>query len=222
MGSPGAAVAHARPLMHGLMASIYRLDVRGAGLVPRSGPVLLVANHIGLLDGPLLVAAGPRPIRTLAKSELFVPGLGQVMRWGGQIRVDYQEPDRVALEDAVAALRAGQAVGVFPEGHRGRGDVSAIRSGAAYLLARVPGVPVVPVAVLGTRHTGRPRGWVPRPGSRLTVVFGDAVQTGSADPTRVNDVRELSERVRRLLADHVRVSVRRTGVPLPEDDVAID
>jgi 1-acyl-sn-glycerol-3-phosphate acyltransferase len=218
----GGGVAHGRNLLASALNSFYRLDVSGSFHVPPGGPVLLVANHMGLIDGPLLLGAAPRPVHTLAKHELFGGPLAAALNWAGQIRVEYEQPDRTALKQAAAALSRGWAVGIFPEGHRGRGDVHTIRRGAAYLLASAPeGTPCVPVAILGTRLTGRPKGWIPGPGAQLAVVFGEPFTPDPVDPRRDADISALSQALQEALAHHVDIAVMRTGLELPRDDVSV-
>ena len=199
----------------------WRVRVTGLHHVPVDGPVLLAANHLGALDGPLLVAASPRPVHVLAKSELFVAPVDRLLRAGGQVEIEYDGPDRSALHLAVRLLADGRAVGVFPEGHRGRGDVAHARHGLAYLAAG--GVPVVPVAVLGTRGTGSGRDSTPRPGARLDVVYGEPVVVrADGDVRRRAVLARAGEQLRQVLADHVERSCRRTGQVLPADDVRRD
>ena len=213
--APQRGVAHARNLLRWVSSSLYRLDVRGIHQVPTQGPVILAANHVGFLDGPLLLAVAPRPTHVLAKSELFASRLRPLLSWAGQISVDYRQPDRRALHSAVATLQAGHAVGIFPEGHRSTGAMDYARSGVGYLAAKT-GAPVVPVAIMGTRHSGKSADWVPRPGAHLAVVFGQALALGEVSLTSVA-INEATERIRVAVAEHVRTSVARTGVPLPTD-----
>ena len=208
--------AHARNLTRFLGTAIYRLDVRGSHHVPTSGPVILAANHCGLLDGPVLVATSPRPVHTLSKSELFSTDLlAALMHWGGQISVEYRQPDRGALARAVATLEAGAVLGIFPEGHRSRGDVAQARNGIGYLLRAIP-APVVPVAILGTRKTGKSPGWMPGPGQRISVTFGEPVECGNVART-LRGVSYATEQIRQVLAAHVEVSQQRVGIRLPDD-----
>lgn len=210
--------AHARNLLRFVGSAIYRLDVRGSDHVPKSGPLIVVANHLGLLDGPALVASSPRPIHTLSKSELFSNEfLAALLTLGGQISVEYQQPDRSALHRAIATLSAGNVLGIFPEGHRSRGDVAHIRRGIGYVLSHVP-APVVPVAILGTRDTGKPAGWVPRPGRRISVTFGEPLDVGQV-PATLQGISRATEYVRRALAAHVDVSQKRVGLLLPQDAI---
>ena len=208
--------AHARNIINFIGSAIYRLDVRGSHHVPSTGPVILAANHLGFLDGPVLVAASPRPVHTLSKSELFVhPVMNTLMHGGGQISIDYRQPDRAALARAVATLRAGQVLGVFPEGHRSRGDVSAIRAGIGYVHAATH-APVVPVAILGTRTTGKAAGWIPPLGHRISVVFGQPLDLPVTSGS-LRGISETTQRIRQALEHHVLTSISRTGIALPDD-----
>ena len=134
-------------------ARAWKVTVTGADSVPHDGPVLLASYHSAYLDGLLLAAAAPRPVHLLASAELFAPPFARLLRGTGQIPVDHELPDRHALLTAVGVLEAGGAVGVFPEGVRGTGDLPRGRLETAYLAALsgavvVPGGGVVVVAEL--------------------------------------------------------------------------
>jgi 1-acyl-sn-glycerol-3-phosphate acyltransferase len=100
---------------------------------------------------------------------------------------------------------------------RGRGDVGAVRLGVAWP-ALSSGAPVVPVACLGTRRTGQSTHRVPRPRTRLDVVFGEALvlDADRGVPGRLALARA-GERVRDRMAGHVRRAVELTGQTLPAD-----
>ena len=165
-----AGAAQARRLIAPLLRTWYRVTVFEAESVPRNGPVLLVANHIGLLDAALLATASPRPVRTLAAEDLFAPPLDR-LAGRGQIRIDPVNADAGALTSARRVLTDGEVLAVFPEGVRGDGDVRSIGHEAAYLALR-SGAPVVPVALLGTRRAGMATDALPRRNTRLAAVFG--------------------------------------------------
>lgn len=137
-----------------LFYGLFRLRVRGMEHLPTSGPVVVVANHSSMLEGPLLFGLLPRRTVFLIKQEMFRGVLGWALRRIGQLSVRRGEPDRTPLLGAVRVLRAGGVVGVFPEGSRGAGDVANAQHGAAWL-ARSGGAVVLPVACRGT---GRPDG----------------------------------------------------------------
>ncbi|MGZ6826936.1 MAG: lysophospholipid acyltransferase family protein, partial [Mycobacteriales bacterium] len=138
-----------RPFGRVLFRALFRLEVRGTEHVPSRGPVLLAGNHTGFLDGPLLFALSPRPASFLAKSELFVGPVAHALGRLGQIPVHRGRPDRAALRAGLAVLAGDGALGVFPEGTRGAGELESVSDGLAYLALR-SGAPVVPVAVVGT------------------------------------------------------------------------
>ena len=193
----------------------WRVRVYGREHVPRTGPVILAANHLGLLDGPALIAETRRPAFAMAKYELFSGVGGRILTYGGQIPVTRQTPDRLAIDRAVQVLRSGKVLAVFPEGRRTGGEVSYARGGAAYL-AMVTGAPVVPVAILGTREPGQDQSGLPRRGAVLHVVYGEPFSLpGSAWPRRQQVVAHWTEHLRARLADHVVAAQALTGLPLP-------
>ncbi|MFP5281953.1 MAG: lysophospholipid acyltransferase family protein [Actinomycetes bacterium] len=205
----------ARGLARGIVRSWWQAQVSGREHVPRQGPVILAANHIGILDGPLLVASTSRLTFAMAKQELFSHRFGWLLAHFGQIPVDRRSVDTTAVSRSVQVLRADKVLAVFPEGARTGGEVAWARGGAAYL-AMVTGAPIVPVALLGTRQPGQTRSQLPPRGAPLHVVYGPAFRLPRADwPRRQAQVRELTEEVRRRLADHVRWAQAQTGLPLP-------
>ncbi|GEL93587.1 lysophospholipid acyltransferase family protein [Cellulomonas composti] len=196
---------------------VWGTRVSGRDNVPRSGPVLLAANHTGVIDGPILVGAAPRPTHVLVKEEMFHGPLGLLLRSAGQIPVD-REGGRGALTAALGVLRRGGVVGIFPEGNRGKGDASGARAGIAWL-ALNGHAPVVPVAVLGTRRTGESVGHVPGARRRLAVVFGPPVSIERRPgATGREALAEANERIREALAATVADAVATTGLALPADD----
>lgn len=195
----------------------YDVHVHGAHHVPARGPVLLVGNHIGLYDGPLLTACGPRLVHALVKREMFEGRGGTVFRALGQIALDRSAVDPFAVKQAVRVLRDGGVVAIYPEGSRGRGDVTHSRLGGAYL-AMVTGAVVVPVAHLGTRGDGESVHAKPTRGARLDLVFGAPLRAGQPPvpwPRRRADVAALAEELRAGLAAHVHDAVLLTGQRLP-------
>ncbi|HMO12281.1 MAG TPA: lysophospholipid acyltransferase family protein, partial [Actinotalea sp.] len=129
--------------------------------LPSTGAVVIAANHVSVIDGPLLHGVVPRDTHLLVKREAFRGVVGAILRGAGQIPVD-RVTGRSALEAALAVLRRGGAVGIFPEGGRGDGAVQSVRAGVAWLAVH-GGAPVVPVAILGTRRTGEGIGHLPAP-----------------------------------------------------------
>jgi cytidylate kinase len=176
------------PAIRGLL----RLHVTGAELVPRSGPVVFVANHQSLLDIPAIGAAQPRAIRYMAKSELFSPRpWGAFLRFGGTFAVRRGEPDRDALRIVHETVAASGAVGIFIQGHRQEG-LDEAKAGAGRI-AVVEDADVVPVAL----HS---RNW--RPGRSISVAFGEPrryARDGRRAAVAYRETAdELMEQIRRL------------------------
>jgi 1-acyl-sn-glycerol-3-phosphate acyltransferase len=150
---------------------VLRVRVHHRNRIPATDPVVLVANHSALVDGPLLFGLLGRRAVFLAKHEMFRGPLAWLLPRIGQLPVRRGEPDRAPLQAAVAVLRGGGLVGVFPEGTRGSGDVAAAHHGAAWL-ARTTGAVVLPVVARGTRRSpGERRRFRPR----VDVLFGPPI-----------------------------------------------
>ncbi|WP_225754375.1 1-acyl-sn-glycerol-3-phosphate acyltransferase [Actinotalea sp. Marseille-Q4924] len=195
---------------------VWDTEVLDAHHVPLDGPVIISANHIGFVDGPLVHGVVPRGTHILVKEEMFRGPVGSVLRAAGQIPVD-RHGGRPALAAGLGVLRRGGAVGIFPEGVRGRGDATQARAGVAWLAVN-SGAPVVPTAVLGTRRTGEAVGHVPGLRRRLVVAFGTPVHLDRAPGVSGRQVvAEAHEVLRVTLAEHVRATVARTGLVLPDD-----
>lgn len=195
---------------------IWNTEVIGRDNVPATGPVIIAANHAGWADGPLMIGCTPRGTHIMVKVEMFHSAIGWLFRATGQISVDRRN-GRPALVQALAVLRRGGVVGIFPEGSRGRGDASSSRAGAAWLAVN-SGAPVVPVAMLGTRRTGERVGRVPGLRRRLLVEYGEPATLDQFEGLSGREaVGRAAEVLRDALATHVRAVSERTGIPLPED-----
>lgn len=209
---PGWARGIGRFLAHGL----WDARVVGAERAPTSGPVLFAANHTSVIDGPLLQGVTPRRVHILVKEEMFAGPLRGVLTAAGQIPVD-RTNGRSALATALGVLQRGDAVGVFPEGNRGRGDAASARAGVAWLAVHGH-APVVPVAILGTRRTGESVGHIPGPRRRLHVEIGEPLVLEPAEgQSRREAIGAGTEAVRVALSALVASVAARTGVSLPTD-----
>ena len=195
----------AKLLGHGLA----RIEVTGLERIPRTGGVLLAANHRAYVDGPLLYGVLPRPTVFFVKDEVFRGVVGRVLRRIGQIPVRRGTVERAPLVAALGTLAAGGIVGVFPEGSRGTGDIDDVRRGIAYLAVR-SGCPVLPVACHGTPAIGRRTVLRRRP--RVTVTIGPPIPLAPTDRASRRTVAAAAEGVRLALAAHV-AATRPTTAP---------
>jgi cytidylate kinase len=142
-----------------LLARVYLagglLRVSGTEHVPRSGPLVVCANHASTVDPPLVPAFLPRSDSwSMAKAELLArPGFGAwVLRHYHAFPVVRHTPDRRALRRAVGVLQTGGVLVLYPEGTRVRaGGLRGAEPGAGFI-ARTTGAPVLPVALTGTRE----------------------------------------------------------------------
>ncbi len=204
-----------RPFVRPETFPYARFEVTGVEHVPRHGPVLLAANHRSYFDVAalaVLAARLGRPVRFLGKRELFdVPLLGWVARALGGIPVERGSGSTRPLDEAEAALRAGEVVIVLPQGTIPRGEaffdpVLHGKSGTARLAAAT-GVPVVPVGLWGTEAVWPRSARVPdvtrvvRP-PKVVVRVGPPVPLSRADPH--TDTAVLMAAVAALLPEEAR------------------
>jgi len=148
---PSRTYTWTRLLVRFMMPLLGGVTVRGAENIPLTGPVLLAPNHRAYMDPPYLSMITRRQLHMMAKAELFqMPVLGRWITGLGAFPVKRGAADRGAIRQAIAALKAGQVVGIFPEGTRADpGTLLPAEKGFA-LIARQTGVPIVPVALEGT------------------------------------------------------------------------
>ena len=154
-----------------LCGSMYRIRIAGLDNVPATGPVLFAANHMNFWDGPVLFAQLPRRVSFLIKAEAVTGPIGWLLRNVGQYSIDRDAPSRDVMLAALAQLKAGGTIGLFPEGTRGDGNVTSAFSGAGWLAARSNAV-VVPIALRGT---ARPPGSRRRFRPAVNVLIGEPV-----------------------------------------------
>jgi 1-acyl-sn-glycerol-3-phosphate acyltransferase len=182
-----------RAVVRPLLRLAWGLRVEGAEHQPR-GPAIVVANHDSLADVFVLGAALDRPLRFLAKRELWSNRLvGRLMDALGGIPIARARGDVGAVASAARALEAGDVVAIFPQGTTLGPDDRPWQRGAARL-ALTTGAPLVPVAIVGASRGLRPGTWRPRL-TRVRVVIGAPIAVAAVEPT-IPASRELTARVR--------------------------
>jgi 1-acyl-sn-glycerol-3-phosphate acyltransferase len=163
-----------------VLRTVWRFRTSGLENVPRSGPLIVACNHISYLDPPALGAAMPRPVSYMAKHELFkIPILGPVIARLNAFPVDRTRGDAAAIKRAVAVLREGAALGIFPEGTRNKDGTVKPQSGVA-LLHYLSGAPILPAYVGGTGDAKRL--------ARISVVFGEPVSYTTGEKASREDM----------------------------------
>lgn len=177
--------------MHLVVRTLTRLlyGLRVEGSVP-PGAGILAANHESVLDPFLLGLVTRRPVRFLAKRELWrFKAVGAAIEALGGVSVERGRGDREAMAAMAHLLEHGELVGIFPEGVVRETDTW--HRGAAKL-ALLTGTPLVPVLIDGSGKA-LSRGKVGFP--RLRVVVGEPIPVEAAKPT-IAASKELTERLR--------------------------
>ena len=130
---------------------VYRAKITGTENIPRSGAILLCANHKSFLDPPLIESTCKRPdVRFLAKKELakskFLAHFGKLF---GEILVEKDAKDMKAVKEVLKAFKNNEAIAIFPEGTRnGLAKGEKVKDGAAFFALNSDAV-VIPVGVKG-------------------------------------------------------------------------
>ncbi len=188
-----------------LVTTGVRVHVRGGDRVAAGRSYVFVSNHQSIYDFPILITSIPFQLRILAKASLGrFPVLGWHLRWTGHLLVDRARAGRATLNRVASMIHRGHSLIVFPEGTRSLdGRVGRFKRGL-FLLAIDAGVPVVPVALSGTRHVMRKGRLTTCPGD-VGIVLHEPLRTEGltrADATR------LAERAHDIIADSVSAAER--------------
>ncbi|MDP9050936.1 MAG: 1-acyl-sn-glycerol-3-phosphate acyltransferase [Acidobacteriota bacterium] len=187
------AVAHAWARTM-LALSFSRVAVIGKEKLNPREPAVYASNHLSYMDTPALFASLPFQFRILARASLWkIPFVGWYLHRSGQVPIDASSSRSAiaGLLRGVKALKSGLPLFVFPEGGRAPdGTLQPMASGTAFMAIRA-GVPLVPLALIGTyellpMHTYALR---PRP---LKIIVGDPISTANLT---TRDADALTERL---------------------------
>jgi putative phosphoserine phosphatase/1-acylglycerol-3-phosphate O-acyltransferase len=206
-----------RHLLRPQLFPYARFEFSGVEHIPRQGPVVLASNHRSYFDVAalaLLAATLDRPVRALAKKELFaLPFVAPLLRAIGGIPVDRGRSGAPPFAEAVASLHRGEVVIVLPQGTIPRGEaffdpVLVGHTGAARLVQQT-GATVVPVGLWGTEHVWPRSSKLPDVTSVLhprhvAVTVGRPVRLVAEDPRAATE--ELMAAIAALLPNEARTS----------------
>jgi len=157
-------------------------SVSGIENLPRGTPCVAVSNHASYLDGVAILAALPQPFGFVAKSELQRPFLARIFLRGlGTQFVERFDVEKSVEDSArlVERAKAGQSLFVFAEGTLTRAPGLMPFKMGAFQVAAEAGIPVVPIAITGTRSVLRDGSWFPHRGALAVVVSPPIAPQGS-------------------------------------------
>jgi 1-acyl-sn-glycerol-3-phosphate acyltransferase len=190
-----------------LAVSGVKMRIEGLEKIDPGATYVFVANHRSFMDIPVLLAHLPLQFRFFAKKGLFlIPFLGTHLRRAGHLPVVKDNP-RASLKsmtDAIRLLRAqGMSVILFPEGGRSKdGILQDFIEGAAYVAVK-SGLPVIPIAMTGTREV-LPMGSLQIMSGIVELRIGDPIPTASLTlKDRATLTQTMHDRVADLLSQSV-------------------
>lgn len=141
----------ARPIFRMMM----KLNVSGMENIPADGPILLAANHFSWWEPPAIVYASPRPVNFISAADVkYELRIRWIIRLYGIIPVDRTRVDKSTIDKALAALKEGKVVAIFPEGNI-QADVLRSPKLGVMFLAHKANVPIVPVGISGQLDPGK-------------------------------------------------------------------
>jgi len=128
----------------------FRIHVSGTHTFPKTGPLLVVGNHVAVMEAVLMAVYTPWQVEALGAADVPHEKVSEVaMRFYGFIPVRRGHVDRPALSKALDVLRQGGVIGIFPEGGIWEAGKMRPQTGVAWLSYR-GGVPVLPIGFGGT------------------------------------------------------------------------
>jgi 1-acyl-sn-glycerol-3-phosphate acyltransferase len=181
-----------------------QVTVEWRGQLEPGQPYVFMANHLSTVDIWALFVALPVRVRMIAKKQLgSIPIFGWAMHAGRFIFIDRANgvAARRSIDEAGRRIRGGDCVLLFPEGTRSRtGEMGPFKKGGFHL-AITAGVPIVPVALVGTRESMPAGSWLLRPG-HVRVIIGAPVSTaGLAGSDRNRLLEDVRAKVAAMLAE---------------------
>ena len=176
------------------------IQVEGLDKIDTSKPQVYVVNHLSALDIPVLYLHLPFQFRILAKKELFrYPFMGWHLRRSGQIPVVLENPKASvrSLNLAVAAIKHGNSLVIFPEGGRSPdGQLHAFMGGAFYAAVKAQ-VDVVPIALVGTYEILKMNTWHIKPGP-VHMLVDQPIHTAGLS---TRDIARITEQGRKAISE---------------------
>jgi 1-acyl-sn-glycerol-3-phosphate acyltransferase len=178
-----------------------RVRVEGLERISPRATYVFVSNHQSIYDTPVIFASLPHQLRIIAKESLArFPVLGWHLKRGGHLFVDRQHPDRAGILKRWRALVSeGLSLIIYAEGTRSPdGRVARFKAGS-FMLAIQAGLPIVPLAVIGTRAV-MPKGRLRTEPASVRLVIHEPIAPPATDEPTIQDAKALADRVHDIVA----------------------
>jgi 1-acyl-sn-glycerol-3-phosphate acyltransferase len=191
-----------RPVCRTICRLLWRIRFLGAENIPRTGGLIIAANHQTYIDPFWVAIPIKRPLRYLAWDEAFSwPVAGRLMVWLGAWPVQLEGCDPAPIRRSLKFLRDGGAVMIFPEGGRGLPDGSMVRfkPGAARMALEAD-VPILPVTICGGHRVWPKDQIFPHP-APVTITYHPLLRIA---PQPGEDARQCARRETARLAEIIR------------------
>jgi 1-acyl-sn-glycerol-3-phosphate acyltransferase len=181
-----------------------RVSLEGLERITPGTTYIFVSNHQSIYDTPVIFASLPYQLRIIAKESLaHFPVLGWHLKRGRHLFVDRKHPDRAGILDRWRALVSeGLSLIIYAEGTRSPDGHVAKFKALSFLLAIKARLPIVPVAVIGTRRV-MPKGRLRTEPADVGLIIHDPIQPPAIDSPTIHDARLLAERVHEIVAQTV-------------------
>lgn len=185
-----------------------RPEIEGEEKIPDEGPAIMASNHQAVMDSFYFPLMCKRQLTFPAKAEYFTsPGIqGKLQKWFftsvGQVPLDRTANNAMdsLMNTAKTVLNRGDLFGIYPEGSRSPdGRIYKGKLGMSFV-AMETGVPIIPVAMIGSRDANPIGSWVPRP-AKVKVRIGDPINP--AEFLATQNLESGSHEAARALTDHV-------------------
>jgi 1-acyl-sn-glycerol-3-phosphate acyltransferase len=190
-----------------MYATYFRWRVFNPERVPRTGAVILAANHASFLDPPLVGSGLNRAINYLARESLFrFPGIGALLRSWNAVPVDRDGGGAAGLKAILDRLLAGGGIILFPEGTRTRdGKLQPARSGIGLIVIKSQ-APVVPARTFGTFEAWGRNQTYPHP-RRVAVKYGEPMRFETLRAEAKNCPKARLKQIYQQIADEIMAAI---------------
>jgi len=166
-----------RPMITILFKLLYRPKIIGASNIPKDKRIILAGNHTNNFDSALLISSTKRNIHFLAKIELF-KGLKKMLFANmGLIPVNRKIKDHNVLEHAYNYLNNEKAIGIYPEGTFGKGEILPFKIGAVKMAYETKSE-IIPFSITGTYKLFS---------KDLKIEFGKPIKINSSNLEKENE-----------------------------------